>query len=84
MLFYVFCKKTKKLADYCCGKLKLVAEEFCTKEKESQKFVIHLDQDNLSTHYQNLQWMTQREMTDFQIKNGVYDPKNRKPSPFFK
>lgn len=63
---------------------KLVAEEFCPKENESQKFVVHLDQDNLNNHYQNLKWMTQREMTDFQIKNGVYDPKNRKPSPLNK
>jgi hypothetical protein len=28
--------------------------------------------------------MSQREMTDFQIANGVYDPKNRKPSPLNK
>jgi hypothetical protein len=63
---------------------KLVAEEFCPKDKENQKFVVHTDQDNLNNHYQNLQWMTQREMTDFQIKNGVYNPKNRKPSPLNK
>jgi hypothetical protein len=63
---------------------KLVAEEFCVKENEAQKFVVHIDQDNLNNHYQNLKWMTQREMTDFQIKNGVYDPKNRKPSPLNK
>lgn len=43
-----------------------------------------MDQDNLNNHYQNLKWMSQREMTDFQIKNGVYDPKNRKPSPLNK
>lgn len=63
---------------------KLVAQEFCSKETEDQKFVVHVDQDNLNNHYQNLQWMSQREMTDFQIKNGVYNPKNRKPSPLNK
>lgn len=63
---------------------KLVADFFCPKENEVQKFVVHIDQDNLNNHYQNLKWMTQREMTDFQIKNGVYDPKNRKPSPLNK
>lgn len=63
---------------------KLVAQEFCPKEYEDQKFVVHLDQDNLNNHYQNLKWMSQREMTDFQIANGVYDPKNRKPSPLNK
>lgn len=63
---------------------KLVAEEFCEKQDEHQKFVVHLDQDNLNNHYKNLKWMTQREMTDFQIENGVYDPKNRKPSPLNK
>lgn len=63
---------------------KLVAEQFCPKENPAQKFVVHIDQDNLNNHYENLQWMTQREMTDFQIKNGVYDPKNRKPSPLNK
>ncbi len=63
---------------------KLVAQEFCPKEQEEQKFVVHVDQDNLNNHYQNLKWMSQREMTDFQIANGVYDPQNRKPSPLNK
>ncbi len=63
---------------------KLVAQEFCPKENENQKFVVHLDQDNLNNHYNNLKWMSQREMTDFQIANGVYDPQNRKPSPLNK
>lgn len=57
---------------------KLVAQEFCPKENEEAKFVIHLDRDNLNNHYENLKWFTQREMTDFQIKNGVYKPENRK------
>lgn len=63
---------------------KLVAEEFCPREHADQKFVVHLDQDNLNNHYENLKWMSQREMTDFQIENGVYDPQNRKPSPLNK
>jgi len=57
---------------------KLVADEFCTKEREEQRFVIHLDRDNLNNHFENLKWVSQREMTDFQIENGVYDPQNRK------
>lgn len=63
---------------------KLVAQEFCPKEQDDQKFVVHLDQDNLNNHYENLKWMSQREMTDFQIANGVYHPQNRKPSPLNK
>jgi hypothetical protein len=57
---------------------KLVAQEFCIKADDAAKFVIHLDRDNLNNHYENLKWLTQREMTDFQIKNGVYNPENRK------
>lgn len=63
---------------------KLVAEKFCTRKSEEQKFVIHLDRDNLNNHFENLQWVSQKEMTEFQIKNGVYDPRNRKPSPLNK
>lgn len=57
---------------------KLVAEAFCTKDHEEQKFVIHLDRDLSNNHYENLKWMSQREMTDFQIEKGIYNPENRK------
>lgn len=57
---------------------KLVADEFCKKTDDDQKFVIHLDRDNFNNHFENLKWVNQREMTDFQIEHGVYDPKNRK------
>lgn len=63
---------------------KLVAEAFCRKEHDNQKFVVHLDRDNINNHYTNLKWMSQREMTDFQIVHGVYNPQNRKPSPLNK
>lgn len=57
---------------------KLVAEAFCNRKSEDHKFAIHIDRNNLNNHYENLQWVTQREMTDLQIKHGVYDPENRK------
>ena len=57
---------------------KLVAQEFCTRKSDAAKFVIHLDRDNLNNYYENLQWMTQREMTDFQIAQCVYKQENRK------
>ncbi|MGH1334660.1 MAG: HNH endonuclease [Aureispira sp.] len=57
---------------------KLVAQEFCERASDDAKFVIHMDRDNLNNYYENLKWVTQREMTDFQIKQGVYKPENRK------
>lgn len=57
---------------------KLVAQEFCERPSQEAKFVIHLDRDNLNNYYENLKWVTQREMTDFQIEQGVYKPENRK------
>lgn len=59
---------------------KLVATAFCTKLSQEQKFVIHLDGDLNNNHYENLSWMSQKEMTDFQIKKGIYKPENRKRS----
>ncbi|MCH2023530.1 MAG: hypothetical protein MK207_13725 [Saprospiraceae bacterium] len=63
---------------------KLVGEAFVPRERESQTFLIHLDRDNFNNHYNNLKWMDQREMTDFQIKNGVYHHENRKRSINYK
>lgn len=57
---------------------KLIAQEFCKQASKKAKFVVHLDRDKLNNYYENLKWVTQREMTDLQIKNGVYKPENRK------
>lgn len=57
---------------------KLVADAFVAKERPDQKFVVHMDGDNYNNHYENLKWMSQAEMTTYQISKGVYDPENRK------
>lgn len=63
---------------------KLVGGAFVDKQREDQKFLIHLDRDNFNNRFKNLRWMNQREMTDFQIENGVYHHENRKRSVNYK
>jgi len=41
---------------------KLVAETFVAKPSLDHKFVIHLDFDKLSNHFENLKWVTKDEM----------------------
>ena len=41
---------------------KLVAETFVQKSSPDHKFVIHLDFDKQSNHYENLKWVTKDEM----------------------
>lgn len=41
---------------------KLVAEAFAEKPSLDHKFVIHLDFDKQSNHYENLKWVTKDEM----------------------
>ncbi len=41
---------------------KLVAETFVNKPSIDHKFVIHLDFDKMSNHFENLKWVTKDEM----------------------
>jgi hypothetical protein len=41
---------------------KLVAETFVSKPSDEHKFVIHLDFDKMSNHFENLKWVTKDEM----------------------
>ncbi len=41
---------------------KLVAENFVQKPSPDHKFVIHLDFDKVSNHFENLRWVTKDEM----------------------
>ncbi len=41
---------------------KLVAETFVIKPSPEHKFVIHLDFDKVSNHFENLKWATKEEM----------------------
>jgi hypothetical protein len=43
---------------------KLVAETFVKKPSIEHKFVIHLDFDKMSNHFENLKWVTKEEMID--------------------
>jgi hypothetical protein len=48
---------------------RLVAELFCEKPGPEYKFVIHLNFVKDNNHYQNLKWVTQKELTDHNKKN---------------
>ena len=38
----------------------------------------------MNNYWKNLKWVDQRELTDIQIEQGVYDPDNRKKSRLVK
>lgn len=59
---------------------KFVAEHFVENDDPAKTFVIHLDANKNNNHWQNLKWVTQAELTQWQIKTGVYSPENRKKS----
>lgn len=48
---------------------KLVAENFVKKPSIDHKFVIHLDFDKLSNHFENLKWVTKDEMVAHNKEN---------------
>ncbi|CAH0996981.1 hypothetical protein EMA8858_03117 [Emticicia aquatica] len=48
---------------------KLVAETFVPKPSPDHKFVIHLDFDKLSNHFENLKWVTKDEMVSHNREN---------------
>jgi hypothetical protein len=48
---------------------KLVAETFVKKPSIDHKFVIHLDFDKLSNHFENLKWATKDEMVAHNKEN---------------
>lgn len=48
---------------------KLVAENFVQKPSDEHKFVIHLDFDKMSNHFENLKWVTKDEMVSHNKEN---------------
>ncbi|AFK03043.1 NUMOD4 domain-containing protein [Emticicia oligotrophica DSM 17448] len=48
---------------------KLVAETFVSKPSPEHKFVIHLDFDKMSNHFENLKWVTKDEMVEHNRQN---------------
>ncbi len=48
---------------------KLVAETFVPKPSNEHKFVIHLDFDKQSNHFENLKWVTKYEMIEHNKEN---------------
>lgn len=63
---------------------KLVGESFLKEPPKEKKFLIHLDGNKMNNYWKNLKWVNQRELTDIQIEQGVYDPENRKTSRLVK
>ena len=59
---------------------KFVAEHFVPKGNEEREFVIHLDENKSNNHWQNLKWMTRKELTEWQHSKGIFDPENKKRS----
>ncbi len=59
---------------------KFVAEKFIEKTNDEKIFVVHKDGDKKNNHWRNLEWLTRKELTQRQIKAGVYEPENRKRS----
>ena len=59
---------------------KFVAEHF-VENPEHKSYVIHIDRNKSNNFYQNLRWMTHRELIDWQVKHGIYDPQKRKRPP---
>lgn len=57
---------------------KFVAEHFVENDDPSKIFVIHLDKDKTNNYWKNLKWVNQKELTDWQKKNGVFDPVKRR------
>ena len=63
---------------------KFVAEHFVENNDPEKKFVIHLNNDKTNNYWKNLKWVNQAELTEWQIKNGVYDPVKRKKAGQYK
>jgi hypothetical protein len=63
---------------------KLIAEEWIPKDHDGQKFAVHIDRNMENNFYQNLKWMSQKEMTSFMTEQGVFDPQKRKRNPNYK
>lgn len=57
---------------------KFVAENFVEREREDQTFLIHKDLNKKNNYYQNLQWVSREELTQWQKDNGVYDINKKK------
>ncbi|MEO1515485.1 MAG: HNH endonuclease [Bacteroidota bacterium] len=60
---------------------RFVAEHFLKDRREDQKFIIHRDGNKNNNFFMNLRWVSQRELTDSQMEQGVYDMENRKKGP---
>jgi DNA primase catalytic subunit len=57
---------------------KLVAIYFIHKPSEEHKFVMHIDRNKTNNHVDNLKWVTQKEMTEHNLKNPKYIEAQRK------
>lgn len=57
---------------------KFIAEHFVDKKSNDQCFVVHSDNNKNNNHWSNLIWKNQKELTEFQIKHGVFKKENRK------
>lgn len=52
---------------------RFVAEHFLECPSELHKFVVHLDFDKSNNHYQNLKWMTQKELNEHAKNSPKYE-----------
>ena len=58
---------------------KFVAEQFIEKDSEDQCFAVHIDGDKANNHWENIAWKNQKELTEFQFKNGSFIKRSLNP-----
>ena len=52
---------------------RFVIENFVSQPVGDKTFILHKDGNKLNNYWENLEWVTQRELYDFHVANGIYD-----------
>ena len=65
-------KVGKKLVSKNTTFHRIVADNFLTKTSDDQVYVMHIDRNRSNNHVGNLKWVTQKEMTEHNMKNPKF------------
>lgn len=60
---------------------RLIGETFIEKPTKKSTFLVHQDGNKENNFWENLVWMDQEELTEYQRELGVFNPANKKPDP---
>jgi len=63
---------------------RLIGETFIERQSKKHKFLVHLDNNKENNKWDNINWVTQEELTQHQREFGVFDLSNRKRDPNYK